>query len=181
MPGENTYPCYEIVEGNEIQQGDLINDCPLIIPPKEALSPGDKVKTKAVMFNVVVISQSCDLENRNGERDIEIVQVCPFYTLTELGERESKCKEKSWKNQLRKGRIADFHLLHENTHEGFENDFYVVAIREVYGLHIIPLQAHVERLGKRLRICPPYREHLSQAFARFYMRVGLPVNIPKFT
>lgn len=31
--------------------------------------------------------------------------------------------------------------------------------------------------GKRLRLCPPYREHLSQAFARFFMRVGLPQDI----
>jgi hypothetical protein len=34
--------------------------------------------------------------------------------------------------------------------------------------------------GKRLRLLPPYREHLSQAFARFFMRVGLPTDIPKF-
>jgi hypothetical protein len=25
-----------------------------------------------------------------------------------------------------------------------------------------------------------YREHLSQAFARFFMRVGLPIDIQKF-
>jgi hypothetical protein len=31
--------------------------------------------------------------------------------------------------------------------------------------------------GKRLRLCPPYREHLSQSFSRFFMRVGLPQNI----
>ena len=29
-------------------------------------------------------------------------------------------------------------------------------------------------------IIPPIREHLSQAFARFFMRVGLPFNIPPF-
>jgi hypothetical protein len=34
--------------------------------------------------------------------------------------------------------------------------------------------------GRRLRLLPPYREHLSQAFARFFMRVGLPVDIPPF-
>jgi len=34
--------------------------------------------------------------------------------------------------------------------------------------------------GRRLRLLPPYREHLSQAFARFFMRVGLPVDIPAF-
>ena len=26
---------------------------------------------------------------------------------------------------------------------------------------------------------PPYREHLAQAFARFFMRVGLPIDIPE--
>jgi len=33
---------------------------------------------------------------------------------------------------------------------------------------------------QRLRLLPPYREHLSQAFARFFMRVGLPSDIPPF-
>ena len=31
-----------------------------------------------------------------------------------------------------------------------------------------------QRQVARLRLLPPYREHLSQAFARFFMRVGLP-------
>jgi hypothetical protein len=34
-----------------------------------------------------------------------------------------------------------------------------------------------QRMQSRLRLLPPYREHLSQAFARFFMRVGLPVPI----
>ena len=34
--------------------------------------------------------------------------------------------------------------------------------------------------GQRLRLLPPYREHLGQAFARYFMRVGLPVDIPPF-
>ena len=29
-------------------------------------------------------------------------------------------------------------------------------------------------------LLPPYREHLSQAFARFFMRVGLPLDIAPF-
>lgn len=32
----------------------------------------------------------------------------------------------------------------------------------------------VARGGTRPRLLPPYREHLSQAFARYFMRVGLP-------
>ena len=30
----------------------------------------------------------------------------------------------------------------------------------------------------RKRLLPPYREHLSQSFARYFMRVGLPTDIP---
>jgi hypothetical protein len=36
-----------------------------------------------------------------------------------------------------------------------------------------------QRAEARVRLLPPYREHLSQAFARFFMRVGLPVPISK--
>ena len=36
-------------------------------------------------------------------------------------------------------------------------------------------------MARRLRLLPPYREHLSQSFARFFMRVGLPIDTPSFT
>lgn len=35
--------------------------------------------------------------------------------------------------------------------------------------------------GDGLRLHPPYREHLSQAFARFFLRVGLAGDIPPLT
>jgi hypothetical protein len=31
----------------------------------------------------------------------------------------------------------------------------------------------------RPQLLPPYREHLSQSFARFFMRVGLPIPVTK--
>jgi len=42
------------------------------------------------------------------------------------------------------------------------------------------IKLHLRKQGNRLRLLPPYREHLAQAFARFFMRVGLPADIPKF-
>jgi hypothetical protein len=42
------------------------------------------------------------------------------------------------------------------------------------------LADHAKRLGPRWRLKPPFLEHLSQAFARFFMRVGLPSTIPEF-
>ncbi len=46
--------------------------------------------------------------------------------------------------------------------------------RKLYTMRKELLQQHAETLGPRLRLVPPYREHLSQAFARYFMRVGLP-------
>jgi len=47
----------------------------------------------------------------------------------------------------------------------------------------LPLQyfrAFAAGAGERVRLSPSYREHLAQAFARFFMRVGLPVDITPF-
>ena len=65
--------------------------------------------------------------------------------------------------------------------DGFRNDDYlVVDFRSVFSVPINYLSAKAKSQEKRLRLKPPFREHLSQAFARFFMRVGLPADIPKF-
>ena len=56
----------------------------------------------------------------------------------------------------------------------------VVDFRRVYSLPVTFLRRRATQCGNRIRLLPPYREHLSQAFARFFMRVGFPVDIPPF-
>ena len=59
-------------------------------------------------------------------------------------------------------------------------DLRVVYFEEVLTVRIYFLESLVRKRGiSRFRLLPPYREHLSQAFARFFMRVGLPVPIEK--
>ena len=54
----------------------------------------------------------------------------------------------------------------------------VVHFADVTSLPVKFLESWLIRAGtSRLRLLPPYREHLSQAFARFFMRVGLPQDI----
>ncbi|WP_459875834.1 hypothetical protein [Desulfothermus naphthae] len=64
--------------------------------------------------------------------------------------------------------------------EGFESGYLVVDFRNVYGVPFDFIVELAKKRGKRLRLLPPYREHLSQAFARFFMRARLPVDIPPF-
>jgi len=63
---------------------------------------------------------------------------------------------------------------------GFESEYLIVDFRSIFSVHFDFLVEFVKEKGDRIRLLSPYREHLSQAFARFFMRVGLPVDIPPF-
>ena len=55
-----------------------------------------------------------------------------------------------------------------------------MSFRHIYSVPFKMLTNLVKERGEdRLRLMPPYREHLSQSFGRFFMRVGLPEDIPK--
>ena len=56
----------------------------------------------------------------------------------------------------------------------------IVDFRRLYSLPVAFVRRQAETRVPRLRLLPPYREHLSQAFSRFFMRLGLPVDIPPF-
>ena len=159
-----------------LQQGDFIQGCPVILPPK-IMRQNHQYDLEVELYNVLIMSQSCDLENGN----VEIVLVCPYHTFTDyknaLPSNESNSKKAIKKHfeKLRQGLQPNYHLLDKNDHF---DDYLIVDFRNVYGVHIEFLREYVKTLNNRIRVLPPYREHLSQAFARFFMRVGLPHNIP---
>jgi hypothetical protein len=76
-------------------------------------------------------------------------------------------------------RVLAFHLLNEYTSETIDFPLSVVEFHRLYTLPKEYLQSVASGTPLRLRLLPPYREHLSQAFARYFMRVGLPIDIPK--
>jgi predicted DNA-binding antitoxin AbrB/MazE fold protein len=51
---------------------------------------------------------------------------------------------------------------------------------QIFSLPLAYLRRHAANLGSRWRLQSPFREHFSQSFARFFMRVGLPAAIPPF-
>ena len=169
------YPWYGIIARDKtIEQGDFINSCPVIVPTNKIV-PGS-IPASVKEYDVIVMSQSCDL----AERKIEIVLVCPVWPLTELAKRSEILNGYKGKESLRQGHMAGYHLLDKCECAGFESDLKVVDYRSIFGINIDQLEEIAKSKENRLRLLPPYREHLSQAFARFFMRVGLPVDIPKF-
>jgi hypothetical protein len=168
------YPWYEVVSGeDELMQGDFIKDCPVVIPPSEI---SDDIKVRIINYDVVIMSQSCDLV----QRKLDLVLVCPVWSLNEFEKKSDFFKSKKGKEALRQGNVPGYHLLNKCEIDGFQTDYLVVDFRNVYSVPFDFIVGLAKGRGKRLRLLPPYREHLSQAFARFFMRVGLPVDIPPF-
>jgi hypothetical protein len=60
---------------------------------------------------------------------------------------------------------------------GFEKDNIIVDFKSTFSVPLAYLKDNINFEENRLRLLPPYREHLSQQFARFFMRVGLPLDI----
>jgi len=168
------YPWYKLVDNHEkLMQGDFINNCPIVVPPSEIT---DKPETEIIEYDVIIMSQSCDLV----QEKLELVLVCPVFLLREFEEKSDFFKSTKGKEALRQGNVPGYHLLNKCRIEDFERDFLVVDFRSVYSVPFVFLKEYCQKIHKRLRLLPPYREHLSQAFARFFMRVGLPVDIPRF-
>jgi hypothetical protein len=174
------YPWYAVVSGKELEQGDLLLDCPvLILPPEAARAPANFTITARVL-NVIVMTQSCDLTLRpDGRCAVEDVVLSPIYTRQDLSSHKVYGKTQGWE-EARKGRHAGFHVLNCCEIPGHELDFMLVDLRRIFTLGVGMLREVAASRTERVRLLPPYREHLSQAFARFFMRVGLPVDISPF-
>ncbi len=71
-------------------------------------------------------------------------------------------------------------MLGATEHPDNNREAFVVDFREIYSLPLKYLTDHAANLGPRWRLQSPYLEHFSQAFARFFMRVGLPSRILPF-
>lgn len=169
------FPWYDIVDGSDaLMQGDFINSCPVLIPFSSIEE--SKISAEVIEYDVVIMSQSCDLANRK----LDLVLVSPIWPISELENRSDFFKSRKGKEALRQGNVPGYHILNRCEYEGYESDYVVVDFRNVYGVPLDFLIDLAKRRGKRMRLLPPYREHLSQGFARFFMRVGLPVDISPF-
>ncbi|NEP12895.1 MAG: hypothetical protein F6K14_22370 [Symploca sp. SIO2C1] len=184
-----------LVEANtKLTQGDIIFDCPVVCWASKPLEPetGKEVEMlksaiEVIRADVVVMTQACDLENNK----VENVILCPHLSLEEYKEEWEKFMKERGQTKLsrawirtcediKNGYIWNLAMLNEGSTEELSLTHRVVDFQNVYTLPRIFLESLLQKRGKlRFRLRPPYREHLSQAFARFFMRVGLPMGVTK--
>jgi len=169
------YPWYADTEGDEIKQGDLFEACPVYLPTDDALKHGI-VDFDWEERDLIVLSQTCDLVQ--GREKLTEVLLCSVWNRSEL--TAGHLSTNKGMEDARRGNLPGFHVLAASDVPELERELRIVDFRRVHSLPLSFLRRKALADGRRLRLLPPYREHLSQAFARFFMRVGLPVDIPPF-
>ncbi len=156
-------------------QGDILRNCPVLMNPAETVDEGDEISAVSQEADVVVLSQTCDLVQGKAP----LILVSEIRTLTGFRQDRPSTDNKFLEN-VRRGYVHALHLLNKCPLGGFNNDILVVNFHFTFSLDRGSFQRFVKDYGDRIRLLSPYREHLSQAFARFFMRVGLPADIPRF-
>jgi hypothetical protein len=183
---------YELAKpGDGLLQGDFVLDCPILdwqpaAPQAEGAGEDEQLKHsyEILKIDVVVMTQACDLEQKH----VDEVVVCPLHSLTQVKQAwEANRKAKgqgigrsAWSNfcdDIKKGFVWNYALLNHGEVEGVKTEHRVVDFHDIYTIPLAFLQGIANSRGPRLRLRPPYREHLSQAFARYFMRVGLPTAV----
>jgi len=106
--------------------------------------------------------------------------MCPIFSIEAFEGKNPEFKKKGRWNEVRKGRMEGLHMLGAQNVPTNNRKSFVVDFREIYSLPFEYLFKHAAELDARWRLKSPFLEHFSQAFARFYMRVGLPSTIPEF-
>jgi hypothetical protein len=174
------YPWYQVVRGSDLAQGDLLLGCPRFVIPLDANRAETGLTLTRETVDAIVLTQSCDLAIRpEGDCEATDVLLCAFYLKKDLQEHPVFRKWESWE-EVRKGRRPFFHVLDACRLPAHEQDFALVDFHGIFTLSVPLVRDFAQSAGDRLRLLPPYREHLSQSLARTFMRVGLPTDVPPF-
>jgi hypothetical protein len=172
----NAYPWYGVVQGEDLAQGDLFDRCPVFLPPADMVEPWEEASFAWQQYDVVVMTQTCDLVP--GREKVTEVLLCAAWSRSEL--KSGHLSSERGLEDVRRGNLPGYHLLAASDLTDNTSELRIVDFRRVYSLPLTFVRQRAARTGNRLRLLPPYREHLSQAFARYFMRVGLPQDIPPF-
>lgn len=131
----------------------------------------EQIQTREDIINLIILSQSCDLVNGKALN----VFVAPIYQLDEIlaVERYKIFASPSFQRLVSKGLHPGLCML-----GGFQSserkwDWIVVSFSEIVTIPFESASSLFESNQSRPVLQSPFREYLSQAFARSVMRVGI--------
>ena len=136
------YPWYQLVEGDDIEQGDLLEGCPIFLPPEDLAETSlSEAAFRWEELDVIVMSQTCDMVK--GREKVTDVLLCPAWRRPEL--TTGLLATPKGMEDVRRGNLPGLHLLADCKLPDFTRETRVVDFRRV---HSLPL-AFVRRRALR--------------------------------
>jgi hypothetical protein len=180
------YDWYSLVPNDEpVTQGDIICDCPVVEISAKQESPYIQGNLIRLRFGIVM-TQACDLEHGK----VDNLTVCELVPLIDLLNASSNLKyqanfkdinkqrKQSIVKEFKQGHVLNHHLLNNYESESMDFSYHTVSLKETFTVPVATLNNLLTAQGgQRLRLLPPYREQLGQAYARVFMRVGYPIDL----
>ncbi len=161
------FPWYEVIENsNSLEQGDILESWIVNMPHPDN---GEVVEEH---YMLILMTQTCDIED-----GISHLLFCPVWTQAQLAEAMPTFNNQATIGNLKKGYIVGFYPINKSELASFPRSWRIVQFQRIIELETNVVRNNAQLLVPRLRLLPPYRESLSQSFARFFMRVGLPVPV----
>src|SRR5438445_11004156 len=92
------YPWYQVVRGKELEQGDILESCPVFLPRTDlAATEEGTLLFDEELRDVIIVSQSCDLVI--GREKISEVLLCPLWRREQLLPPHIFPQRKGWKRR----------------------------------------------------------------------------------
>jgi hypothetical protein len=98
------YPWYEVVEGEDLEQGDILFQCPVLKPAPEWMIDDfqqGEIPTLIEIVDAVVMTQSCDLAN---EKVTEVL-LCGHWDLQQATAYNRTLADKGKRRQILNGQV----------------------------------------------------------------------------
>lgn len=171
---------FKVVSGPNLEQGDIILSCRInrILTFNDE-ADGDLVEISQEEHDVVVLTQTCDLVNSK----VDEVLVALVVGYRDLVDRDSASNQLLVSKEFRKSANAATvipYLLLQNRTVDPVLPWSLVDFHNLFSIPKDYLSSMVARSGDRLRLESPYKEHLAQGFAKYMMRVALPLTLEDF-
>ena len=183
---EKKFEWYDQIENTEdITQGDIFLNIPIVkvTNSKDILDIANledfEGQIEIEYADYIVLTQACDLARPKA--DLKNIILCRIQDVGEVGYGKGKLVD------IVEGKMPQFYMLDKcDTFEYDDGHFrldefnhHIVDFNSIQTIEIQTLKKYASKINKRLRLLPPYREHLSQAFAKYLMRIGLPSDIDR--